>query len=83
MITLSGRCAEALADLGLKPGDRVAAQVENGFRGRKIRRANEPRICGISSSAPRPSAKKPTAHGIIRHSRSQKNVRELIRVRTL
>jgi hypothetical protein len=28
MITLSGRYAEALAELGLKPGDRVAAQVE-------------------------------------------------------
>ncbi len=28
MITLSGRYAEALAGLGLKPGDRVAAQVE-------------------------------------------------------
>jgi malonyl-CoA/methylmalonyl-CoA synthetase len=26
MITLSGRYAEALAELGLKPGDRVAAQ---------------------------------------------------------
>ena len=28
-ITLSGRYAEALAELRLKPGDRVAAQVEN------------------------------------------------------
>src|SRR5580704_12442257 len=28
LITLSGRYAEALAELGLKPGDRVAAQVE-------------------------------------------------------
>ena len=28
MITLSGRYAEALGELGLKPGDRVAAQVE-------------------------------------------------------
>jgi malonyl-CoA/methylmalonyl-CoA synthetase len=28
MIALSGRYAEALAGLGLKPGDRVAAQVE-------------------------------------------------------
>jgi malonyl-CoA/methylmalonyl-CoA synthetase len=28
MITLSGRYAEALAEPGLKPGDRVAAQVE-------------------------------------------------------
>lgn len=32
MITLSGRYAEALGELGLKPGDRVAAQVEKSVQ---------------------------------------------------
>jgi malonyl-CoA/methylmalonyl-CoA synthetase len=36
MITLSGRYAEALAELGLKPGDRVAAQGKKSVEARRL-----------------------------------------------